>query len=128
MSQVLLHVAHEIADKRLEVRHASTILRRNDEAELIGVALLPLQEVATLGHVVLPVVELAGTTLTRDAVAHDVVLMRARSGEVRRTVPGNARLDDDAAPAGRRRRQSIERTLAAAEFGNGPSRQRVGPG
>ena len=73
---------HEIAHERLEVCHAATVLRRDDEAELIRVALLPLQEVAAVSHIVLPVVKLAGTTLTRDAVAHDVVLMRARSCEV----------------------------------------------
>ena len=83
-----------------EVRHAATVLRRDDETELIGVALLPLQEVATLGHIVLPVVELAGTTVTRYAIAHDVVLMRARSGEVGRTVPGNACLNDNARQPG----------------------------
>ena len=126
--QVLLHGRHEITHKRLEVRHAATVLRRDDEAELIGVALLTLQEVATLGHIVLPVVELAGTTVTRHTVAHDVVLMRARGGEVGRTVPSNACLDDDAAPAGRWRCQSVECPLAAAELGDGASRQRVGPG
>jgi hypothetical protein len=125
--QVLLHVPHEITHKRLEVGHAATVLRRDDEAELIGVALLPLQEVATLGHIVLPVIELARTTVARDAVAHDVVLMRARSGEVRCTVPSNACLDDDAAPAGLWRCQSVECALAAAEFGDGASRQSSGP-
>ena len=76
----------------------------------------------------LPVVELAGTTVTCYAIAHDVVLMRARRRKIRRTVPSNACLDDNAAPAWRRRCQTIERTLAAAELGDGPSRQRIGPG
>ena len=80
--QILLHVPHEITHERLEVCHAATVLWRHDEAELIRVTLLSLQEVAAISHIVLPVVKLAGTTLTRNAVAHDVVLMRPRSCEV----------------------------------------------
>src|SRR5262245_31837035 len=73
--QVPLHSPHEITHERLEVCHATTVLRRHDEPELIGVTLLSLQEAAAASHIVLAVIELAGATLTRDAVAYDVVLM-----------------------------------------------------
>src|SRR5262245_6133305 len=77
--QVLLHVPHETTHERLEVGHVGTVLRRHDEAELIRVTLLSLQEAAAVSHIVLPVVNLAGTTFTGNTVAHDVVLMRTRS-------------------------------------------------
>jgi hypothetical protein len=80
--QVLLHVPHEITHERLEVCHTAPVLRRDDEPELVRVTLLPLQEVAAGSHIMFPVVKLAGTTLTRDSVAQDVVLMRARSCEI----------------------------------------------
>jgi hypothetical protein len=98
--QVLLHVSHEITHERLEVRHAASVLRRDDQAELIGVPPLPLQEAAAVSRIVLPVVLLAPTTIACHAVAQGVVLVRACGREIGCAVPGDARLDDDAAPAG----------------------------
>src|SRR5262245_20890509 len=70
--QVPLHSPHEITHEGLEVGHAATVLRRHDQAELIGVTLLSLQEASAVSRIVLAVIELAGAILTRNAIAHDV--------------------------------------------------------
>jgi hypothetical protein len=53
--------------------------------------------------------------------------MGACGGEVGGAVPGDARLDDDPAPARLRRRQSIKRAFGAGELGDGAPREGVGP-
>ena len=126
--QIFFHAGHEIAYEGLEVGHAAGILRRDDQPELVGVTLLPFEKAAAVNTVPFLIIELADTTIAGDAIAHEVVLVRACGGKIRGAVPGDAGLDDHPAPAGRRRRQAVERALAAAQLGDRPLRQRIGPG
>ncbi len=126
--EVVFHLRHQIAHEGFEVAHASAVLGRDNETELIGVALLALQEPAAIGLVVLAVVELAGAASAGDAVALDIVQVRAGGAEIGGAMTGDARLDDDAAPTGRCWRQSIERALATRQLDDRPACERIGPG
>ena len=102
--EIVLHLGHQIAHEGFEVAHARAVLGRDNEPELIGVALLAFQEPATVGGVVLAVIELARATGASDAIALDIMQVGAGGAEVGGAVTGDARLHDDSAPTGGGRR------------------------
>ncbi len=125
--EVPFHFPHQVADEWFQIFHAGTVLGRDDEAELVAVALLAREEVASIGIVAVLVVELTRPAVARDAISQDVVLMRTRGTKVGRSVPGNAGLHDHMAHSWSRREECVKRALAARQLGYWPARERVRP-
>ena len=99
--QIALHLGHEVADERLEVGKARSLISRDDEAELVGVLLRPVQEGAAIDVIAGRVVKAAGRALAGHPVADDVLEVRPRRAEVAGNDARVAGLDDHAAAAGR---------------------------
>jgi hypothetical protein len=99
--EILLHLPHQIADERFEVLEATAVLRRDDEAELVWVALRAFEEGVAVGLVASGVVELPRSPVAGDAVALDVAQVGLGRTEVTADLPGVARAHDDPAAAGR---------------------------
>jgi hypothetical protein len=70
--EVLFHLPHQVADEGLQVRQSGAVLGRDDEAELVRVALAAVQEGAAVGLVAGGVIEPARQAVPGDAVALDV--------------------------------------------------------
>jgi hypothetical protein len=97
--QIALHLGQQIADERLEVGKARSIVSRNDEAELVRVLRRSIQEGGAIDVIIGRVVEAARRTLAGHPVAHDVLEMRPRSAEVAGNDARVAGLDDHTAAA-----------------------------
>ena len=98
--EVALHLADEIADERLEVGETSTVLGRDDEAELVRVVARAAEQLGRIDIVVRGIVELARLALARGAVAQDVLQVRAGGAEIAARDARVAGAHDDAAGAG----------------------------
>ena len=96
----MLHLRDQIADERLQIGDAITILGSDDEAELMRVVLGALKEGGSVGMVIASRVELPGLALACDTIAQDVMEMRASGPEIAGFDDRIARLDDDT-PAAR---------------------------
>ena len=101
--EIPLHLGHQAADEWLEVVELGPVLRRDDEAELVAVALAAPLERLAVGLVAGRVVEPAGLTLAGHSVALDVSEMRLGRADALPLELDDARLDDDAPTAGDRR-------------------------
>src|SRR3546814_2948623 len=99
-SQILFHLRHQPARERLQVVILFAILRRDDEAELVAIARLPLDKCLAVRPIALGRVELTAFTIAGDAVALDVTQMRAgRAQPLGLVEPDDPRLHHDAAVA-----------------------------
>ena len=99
--EVLLHLPHQVADERLEVLEAAAVLRRDDEAELVRIALRAVEERVAVGLVAGGVVDLPRSAVAGDAVALDVAQVRLGRAEVPGVLAGVACSHDHPAAAGR---------------------------
>ncbi len=81
-AEILLHLAHEVADERLEIGETGAVLGRDDEAELMRIALRALEKGLEIGVVGRRVVEPSRQTLSGDAVALDVAQVRLGGPEI----------------------------------------------
>ena len=99
--EVALHLGEQVADEGLEVGEPGAVLGRDDEPELVRVLPGAVEEGRAIRLVVRGVIEMAGDALAGDAIAQDVLEVGAGGAEVAADDPGVARLDDDAAAAGR---------------------------
>src|SRR3546814_16749702 len=77
-AEVLLHLPHQPAGEPLQLVVLGGVLGRDDEAELMAVALAALEERPAVGAIGLGVVERAGQSLAGDAVTLDVAEMELR--------------------------------------------------
>jgi hypothetical protein len=101
-SQVLLHVAHEVPDNRLEIPQSGTVLGRHNEAELMGVSFGTTKEILQIGVIAGRVVRVPRQTLTRDTIAFNVAQVRTCRAEIARSLACIAGADDDPPAAGRK--------------------------
>jgi hypothetical protein len=67
-AEILFYLAHQIADKWLQVGELRTILWSNDEPELMTIARAPLSEHVAVGVVVLGAVEFAYHFWVKDMI------------------------------------------------------------
>jgi hypothetical protein len=88
--EVLLHLPHQVADEGLEVLQAAAVLRRDDEPELVRIALRAVEEGSAVGLVAGGIVELARSPVAGDAVALDVAQVRLGRAEVAGNLAGVA--------------------------------------
>ena len=98
--EILLHAGDQIANKGPNVFKLSRVLRRDDEAELVPVALAPFQKCLPVGLIARGVVEPARLVLLRDPVTLDVAQMGSGRLNAAALELDNPRLDDDAARRG----------------------------
>ncbi len=98
--EVALHPGHQVAHEGFEVVELGPVLWRDDEAELVAVAVAAFQELLAIGLVACRVIELAGLAVARDAIALDVFEVRLRGSDALVPELDQPRLDDDATPAG----------------------------
>lgn len=102
-SEIALDLSHQITGEGAEVGELGAVLGGNDQPELTRVTPRAIEKGAAIGAVRRGGVELAGGTLTGDAVPLEVAQMHRR-----RAAPGPhlhiARLDDDTARSGPRLR------------------------
>src|SRR3546814_20145826 len=76
--EIFLHAGHQAAGERVEIVVFRTVLGRDDEAELVAVALRTLQEGLSVRAVLLGAVKLARLPLAGHAVPLDIAQMRPR--------------------------------------------------
>ena len=74
---IALHLRHELARCRLEVAHARTVFRRDDDSELVQVVFAALQEGRRINAFRVAVIEQAACPIRARAVALEVADMRA---------------------------------------------------
>ena len=74
---IALHLRHELARCRLEVAHARTVFRRDDDPELVRVVFAALQEVRRINAFRVAVIEQTACPVPARAVALEVTDMRA---------------------------------------------------
>src|SRR5262245_29912742 len=74
--EVLLHLSHQIAEEWLEIAQLGAVLGRDNETELVGIALRALQESDAVDIVPPGIVEAARVTFPSDPVALNVAQMR----------------------------------------------------
>src|SRR5690606_5466460 len=102
-AEIFLHPRHQAAGERLEIVVFRTVLGRDDEAELVAVALRTLQEGLAVRAVLLGAVKLARLPLAGHAVSLDIAQVRPRAfqslGHPFAGQLDDAGLDDDAALA-----------------------------
>jgi hypothetical protein len=98
-AEVSLHLRHQTPGQRLQVLVLGAILRRDDEAELVAVAVSAFEERLAVSAVVLGVIERAWLTIACHAVALDIAQMRQRALHALSRELDDARFDDDAAAA-----------------------------
>src|SRR3546814_2778482 len=90
------HLPHPPARGPLQIVIFGTVLRGDDEAELVTVIYLPLNECLAVRPIVLGRVELTAFTIAGDAVALDVTQMRAgRAQPLGFVEPDDPRLHPD---------------------------------
>ena len=65
--EIVVHLSHEIADERLEVRKLGAVPERYDESELMGVAGAAFEELLAVGLVDRRVIEAARFSFPGDA-------------------------------------------------------------
>lgn len=109
-AEILLHARHQPTCQILEIVILCAVLRRDDEPELVAVALRLVEPRLAIDFVGVGAIELAASTVAGRAVALDVAHMGARC---RRSLAGelhDPRFDDDPARAKRRI------TIAATEY------------
>lgn len=97
--EIMLHLRNQIADERLQIGEAVTILRSDDEAELVRVVLGTAEERRRVGRGIAGGVELPGLAVSGSAIAQDVLEMRTSGSEIAGFDNRIARLDDDTASA-----------------------------
>jgi hypothetical protein len=100
-AEVFLHLAQETAGEMLEILVLDRVLGRDDEAELVAVAVGPLEEGGAVGPVEPRIVEVAGQALAGNAVALEIAQMGAGAFEASAGQLDDPRLDHDAAAAER---------------------------
>ena len=108
--EIFLHPAHEITHEGLQIFKLGCVFRRHDESELVAVAFAAVEKRPAVGLVARRVVEPARLVLFRDAIALDVIEMRARRCDSAALELDDARLDDNAA---RGRAEAMARTALA---------------
>ena len=97
--EILLHVAHEVADEGLEIGETRTVLGRDDETELVRVPFRPAEKSIDIGVIACRIVDMARHAVARDAIALDVAQVRLGGTQIAGALPRVAGLDDDAAAA-----------------------------
>jgi hypothetical protein len=95
-TKINLGFGHHITDEGFEVCKLGTILRRNNQPELVTVIFAPVEKHSTIGFVDIPAIEFARFSFGRDTIALDVAEMSARCPEIAMPKLGNPGLDDDA--------------------------------
>ncbi len=113
-AQVLFHVGHQPPHQGLQVFVPVAVLGRDDEAELMTVALRAFEEALARDAVVLCTVEPALLALARRTVAFEVTHVRARRRQAFAELH-DARLHDDAAAARTPRPQHARDPAAAPD-------------
>ena len=98
--EVAFHLGHQAAHEGLQIVKLGPVLRRDDEAELMAVAVAALQKFLAVGLIARGVVELAGLALPRDAIALDIFEVRLRRADPLTLELDDPCLDDHATPAG----------------------------
>jgi hypothetical protein len=96
-AEVGFHLPHQVADEWFEVGDFPRVLRCHDEAKLVAIAFTSLSESLGIGAIVTFIVELAGITLARDAVALDVAQMGLHLARIACVDADDPSLDDDPA-------------------------------
>src|SRR3546814_9904831 len=97
--EIFLQSGHQAACERFEIVVFRTVLGRDEEAELVGVALRTLQEGLSVRAVLLGAVKLARLPLAGHAVPLDIAQMRPRPVHPFAGQLDDTGLDDDAALA-----------------------------
>src|SRR5262245_7449880 len=121
--EITLHLGHQVANERLEVRKAGSLISRDDEPELVRVLLRPIQESTAIHVIAGRIVEATGGALAGHAVADDVLEMRSCRAEVAGSDARIARLDDHGSTA--RRNQPCGRAHAGTRAALGRCRRYV---
>src|SRR5258707_6334377 len=96
-AEILLHLCHQPADEGFEIFVLDTVLGRDDEAELMAVAVAALEESLAVHPVLLRAIELPGLTITGQAVALAIAQLRLRSLLAISCLPDAALLEYDPA-------------------------------
>jgi hypothetical protein len=117
-AEVLLHLAQKTAGEVLEILVLDRVLGRDDEAELVAVAVGPLEEGGAVGAVQPRIVEVAGQSLAGDAVALEIAQMGAGAFEASAGQLDDPRLDHDAPCA--ERGVAVARGEHASDAGAAP--------
>ena len=120
-----LHLRHQPADERLEVRILVAILGRDDEAELMAVLAAALEERLAVGDVLPARIEPARLALAGHAVALDIAQMRAGAGQPLAGEPHQPRLHDH--PARAQAGMPVAAGQHAADAGAAPDPAAVEP-
>src|SRR5216683_1631615 len=93
--QVTFEFAHEVAGEAREITEAHTVLRRDDDAELVAIVLATIEEGIAVGPVLRRRIQPAALAIARGAVALNITQMSGGSS----VLPGGtngARFDHDA--------------------------------
>ena len=98
-AQVLLHLRHQAAGQRLQLVVLGPLLRRDDEAELMAVAIGAVEEGLAVGAILLGAIELARLSIAGHAVALDIAQMGLRPFHAVARQLDDAGFDDDTAAA-----------------------------
>src|SRR5712664_1651930 len=78
-SQVTFEFAHEVAGEAREITEAHTVLRRDDDAELVAIVLATIEEGIAVGPVLRRRIQPAALTIARGAVALNITEMSGGS-------------------------------------------------
>src|SRR5216683_1278830 len=93
--QVTFEFAHEVAGEAREITEAHTVLRRDDDAELVAIVLATIEEGIAVGPVLRRRIQPAALAIARGAVALNITQMSGSAA----VLPGGtngARFDHDA--------------------------------
>ncbi|MBZ9763337.1 hypothetical protein LB553_20975 [Mesorhizobium sp. CA8] len=77
-AEVLFHLRHEASGQRPEVVIIDAILGRDDEPELVPIAMGAIEELRAVGAILLCAIEFARLSLARDTIALEIAQMRTR--------------------------------------------------
>src|SRR6267142_24514 len=94
-SQVTFEFAHEVAGEAREITEAHTVLRRDDDAELVAIVLATIEEGIAVGPILRRRIQPAALAIARGAVALNITQMSGSAA----VLPGGtngARFDHDA--------------------------------
>ena len=98
-AQIFLHLGHEAPGQRPEVGKLIAILGRQDEAELMSIAIGALEKGLAIRHIRIAPIESAGRPVAGHAVALDLAKMGPSGAKPLAGKPNQPRFDDRPAAA-----------------------------